>query len=65
MRQEQFERIIRKMERCRANGRTCPYDYDPNRPWEAAFKAAVADKPFWDEELTRPSHLYLLQSQAR
>ena len=61
MRQEQFERIIRRLERGLANGVPCPFNYDVNKPWEACFKAAVADKAFWDAELVHPTNLYLLK----
>jgi hypothetical protein len=64
MRQEHFERLIRKMERGLALGRSNDFDYDPKKPWEACFKAAVADKAFWDAELKDPSSLYLLKMKS-
>jgi hypothetical protein len=38
MRQEQFERIIRKLERGRAASITCQFGYDPSSPLRPASK---------------------------
>jgi hypothetical protein len=64
MRQEQFERILRRLERGRVAGIPCKFNYDPTKPWEACFKAAVADTEFWDQELKHPANLYLLKAKT-
>ena len=61
MRSEHFEMPRRYAERDddAAVKAGSPLSFDPAKPWHATFKAALADKLWWDENLHRPAMLFL------
>jgi hypothetical protein len=66
MRSEHFDRLRRFAERDHdaavASGLTSTFN--PAKPWHATFKAALADKLWWDENLHRPSILFLTRVKS-
>ena len=71
MRSEGLERLRRELEaehgRLNANGMVGMSHYNPDRPWNAAFRAACgpASKDFWDEELKDKAVLFLASIRSR
>ena len=61
MRSEHFDRLRRYAERDHdaAVLAGSPLSFNPAKPWHATFKAALADKLWWDENLHRPAILFL------
>ena len=68
MRSEHFSRLRRYAERDHdmANnlGAGLVSTYNPSKPWYAAFRAAIADKMWWDDNLHRPTMLYLTRVKS-
>jgi hypothetical protein len=66
MRSEHFDRLRRFAERdhdaALAAGSTSTFN--PAKPWHATFRAALADKLWWDENLHRPSILFLTRVKS-
>eukprot|EP00971_Amphidinium_carterae_P279093 5540312-Amphidinium_carterae.1 len=60
-RSEHMVRLRRDLEeqraRAQANGRA--HDYDPSKPWEAVWAAAIIDTAFWRKELEEPALVLL------
>jgi hypothetical protein len=63
MRSEHFDRLRRYAERdhdvASSIGIATTSSFDPAKPWHATFKAALADKLWWDDNLHRPAILFL------
>jgi hypothetical protein len=66
MRSEQFDRLRRFAERDHEIALACgqPSSFDPAKQWYATFRAAIADKLWWDENLHRPAMLYLTKCKS-
>jgi hypothetical protein len=68
MRSEQFDRLRRYAERdheaVTTTGLTSTSTFDPAKPWHATFRAALADKLWWDENLHRPAILFLTRVKS-
>ena len=41
-----------------------PTTFNIAKPWHSVFKAAIADKLWWDENLHRPAMLYLTRVKS-
>ena len=69
MRGEHLERIRRRAEEERASALAAgaPHPFGPEKPWDYCFKAAAADRSFWEEELDRKCMLLIthLKSQRQ
>jgi hypothetical protein len=58
MRSEHFERIRRRLQ-IDHDANINQHEFDPIRPWDGVFAAAVKDKDFWDSEVREKAILYL------
>ena len=68
MRSEHLERIRRKLMReatqVPAGGLPTKGAYDPNKPWDLAFREAARDELFWTEHVDRKALLFAAQLQS-
>jgi len=66
MRSEHFERLRRHAERDHADAVDCGVStaYDITRPWNTVFAKANGDKDWWNENLHRPTMLYLTRIKS-
>ena len=67
MRSEQFDRLRRRAETAHKEatlaGGTHPFD--PARPWDHVFRAAVSDDKFWTDEVTTAAVLFISRCKSQ